>query len=43
MSKEASSQSALFIGTGDDDAVVLVVGGFGGPGDEASLFFQSSA
>ncbi len=38
MSQEASSQSTLFIGTGDDDAVVLVVGGFGGTGEEASLF-----
>ncbi len=40
MSKEASSQSALFIGTGDEDAVVLVVGGFGGTGVEASLFYN---
>ncbi len=30
MSKEKRLQSALFIGNGDDDAAVLVVGGDGG-------------
>ncbi len=37
MSKESCDQSALFIGNGDDDATVLVVGGVGGNGDEAEL------
>ncbi len=37
MSKANRLQSALFIGNGDDDATVLVVGGVGGNGDEAEL------
>ncbi len=37
MSKENRSQSALFIGNGDDDAAVLVVGGLGGSSHEAEL------
>ncbi len=39
MSKGNSSQSALFIGTGDgdDDATLLVVGGCGGNENEAEL------
>ncbi len=39
MHKKVSFQSALFIGTGDDEenAVVLVVGGEGGTGKEAAL------
>ncbi len=39
MDKGYCAQSALFIGTGDDeeDAVVLVVGGTGGTGKEAAL------
>ncbi len=39
MSKVGSVQSALFIGTSgnDDDAAVLVVGGYGGNGKEAEL------
>ncbi len=37
MSKESYWQSALFIGNGDDDAAVLVVGGWGSNGNEAEL------
>ncbi len=37
MSKESCGQSALFIGNGDDDAAVLVVGGYGGNWNEAAL------
>ncbi len=37
MSKEKRLQSALFIGNGDDDDAVLVVGGDGGNGHEAEL------
>ncbi len=37
MSKESCWQSALFIGDGDDDAAVLVVGGYGGNYNEAAL------
>ncbi len=37
MSKESCDQSALFIGDGDDDAGVLVVGGQGGNSHEAEL------
>ncbi len=37
MSKEKRLQSALFIGNGDDDAAVLVVGGQGGNGTGAAL------
>ncbi len=37
MSKEMHLQSALFIGNGDDDAAVLVVGGWGSNGNEAEL------
>ncbi len=37
MSKKSCWQSALFIGNGDDDAAVLVVGGWGGNGNEAEL------
>ncbi len=39
MCKESRFHSALFIGTGDDDgdAAVLVVGGMGGPENEAAL------
>ncbi len=37
MSKESHLQSALFIGNGDDDAAVLVVGGCGGNWNEAAL------
>ncbi len=37
MSKGSYWQSALFIGDGDDDAAVLVVGGEGGNGNEADL------
>ncbi len=35
--KRSDSQSALFIGNGDDDAAVLLVGGYGGTGREAWL------
>ncbi len=37
MSKAGSFQSALCIGTADNDAAVLVVGGRGGNGNEAEL------
>ncbi len=37
MCKESCDRSALFIGTGDDDAAVLVVGGEGGKYNEAEL------
>ncbi len=37
MFKRSDSQSALFIGNGDDDAAVLLVGGYGGTGREAWL------
>ncbi len=37
MSTSSYYQSALCIGNGDDDAVVLVVGGYGGTGKEAAL------
>ncbi len=37
MDKGYCHQAALFIGTGDEDAVVLVVGGCGGTGKEAAL------
>ncbi len=37
MSKESCLQSALFIGDGDDDAAVRVVGGWGGNNNEAAL------
>ncbi len=37
MSKKSCDQSALFIGNGDDDAGVLVVGGQGGNHNEAEL------
>ncbi len=37
MSKESYWQSALFIGDGDDDVAVLVVGGLGGNWNEADL------
>ncbi len=37
MSKGSRLQSALFIGNGDDDAAVLVVGGDGGNDNEAEL------
>ncbi len=42
MDKGYCGQSALFIGTGDDeeDEVVLVVGGRGGTGKEAALLTQ---
>ncbi len=37
MFKESCLQSTLFIGNGDDDAEVLVVGGCGGKNNEAML------
>ncbi len=37
MSKESYWQSALFISDGDDNAAVLVVGGYGGNHNEAAL------
>ncbi len=37
MSKKSRSQSALFIGDGDDDAAVLIVGGDNGNENEAAL------
>ncbi len=37
MSKESYGQSALVIGTGDEDAAILVVGGWGGNMNEAEL------
>ncbi len=40
MSKVSYLQSALFIGNGDDDAAVLVVGGVGGNENEAELLIN---
>ncbi len=37
MSNESCWQSALFIGNGDDDAAVLIVGGDNGNGHEAAV------